>query len=102
MKKIVLLMSIVCFGLTLNAKEYDIVTGLVIDEGIDDIKEHCNVCHPGRFIIVNGGGEKFWTYKIKVMQKGFGLWELDKETKKRIVHYLSKNYAKKKHVGVEE
>ncbi len=100
MKKRVIFASLF-FALILGAKEYDIVTGLVIDEGIDDIKENCTVCHPGRFIVVNGGKEEFWKHKINVMQKGFGLWELDPKTKKKIINYLSKNYSKKVNVDVD-
>ena len=33
--------------------------------------------------------------KIRVMQKGFGLWKLDKKTYNLIINYLAKNYHKK-------
>ncbi len=101
MKKRVMFASLL-FTLLLGAKEYDIVTGLVIDEGIDDIKENCTVCHPGRFIVVNGGGREFWKHKINVMQKGFGLWELDSPTKEKIIRYLSKNYSQKVNVDIDK
>ena len=99
MKKVIF--ASLLFGLILGAKEYDIVTGLVIDDGIDDIKENCTVCHPGRFIVVNGGNEEFWGHKINVMQKGFGLWELDPKTKANIIRYLSSNYSKKIKIDID-
>ncbi len=100
MKKRVLFF-VLLFITVVNAKEYDLVTGLAIDEGIDEIKENCTVCHPGRFIVVNGGDREFWKYKISVMQKGFGLWDLDKKTKNKIINYLCKNYPQKTNVDVD-
>ncbi len=102
MKKIVLGLMFMTMIVTLQAREIDRVTGLVVDRGLDDIKENCTVCHPGRFIVVNGGDRKFWRYKISVMQKGFGLWDLPEPTKKRIVDYLAKNYQKKREVSIDK
>ena len=79
----------------------DMVTGLIVDRGLEDVREHCTVCHPGRFIVVNGGERKFRFYKIRVMQKGFGLRELPDDTRKRIVGYLSKNYPRKRNVSID-
>ncbi len=99
--KLVLFVSLLLSS-SLFALKYDRVTGLVIDRGLDDVKENCTVCHPGRFIVVNGGGYKFWKYKIEVMQKGFGLWDIDKEVEDRLINYLAKNYSKKVNVSVED
>ncbi len=76
------------------AKEIDPESKLVIDKGLNEVKENCVVCHTGRFITLNGGDRKFWNTKIRLMQKAFGLWELDKKTKDLILDYLSKNYYK--------
>lgn len=76
-------------------KKIDPESKLVIDKGLEEVKKNCVVCHTGRFIVKNGGDEKFWNMKIRVMQKGFGLWKLDKKTHNLIVKYLSKNYHKK-------
>ncbi len=76
-------------------KKIDPESELVIDEGLEAVKENCVVCHTGRFIVRNGGDKKYWNMKIRVMQKGFGLWKLDKKTHDLIVNYLSKNYHKK-------
>jgi hypothetical protein len=99
--KLIFLISLL-FCSSLFGAKYDRVTGLIIDKGLDDIKENCTVCHPGRFIVVNGGGHKFWKYKVRVMQKGFGLWELDKKAEKRLIDYLAKNYSQKVNVSVED
>lgn len=81
---------------TLNAaeKKYDRETGLIIAEGLEEVKENCSVCHPGRFMVMNGGNRKFWKGKIVLMQKGFGLWDLDQETEDTILKYLSIYYPK--------
>ena len=86
----------------LFAKEIDPTTGLIKDVGLSDIKENCTICHTGRFIVLNGGDKEFWRKKIKLMHDGYGLWELTKEQKKRIVEYLAKNYSKKKDISVNE
>ncbi len=76
-------------------KKIDPESKLVVDRGLEEVKKNCVVCHTGRFIVKNGGDRKFWNMKIRVMQKGFGLWKLDKKTHELIVEYLSKNYHKK-------
>ncbi|HIO95316.1 MAG TPA: hypothetical protein EYG67_00665 [Campylobacterales bacterium] len=93
MYKIKLLILSMILVTTLHAK-VDTTTGLIIDEGISDIKEHCTICHTGRFIVVNGGKRAFWEGKIIAMQDGFGLWDLTNEQKDRILNYLTKNYSK--------
>lgn len=102
MKKMVMGLMLLTVVVSLHARQIDRVTGLVVDKGLDDIKENCTVCHPGRFIVVNGGDREFWKYKITVMQKGFGLWDLPDETKKRIVDYLAKNYRSKRDVSIDK
>jgi len=101
MKKIILMVSLL-FMTLINATEIDSTTGLIIDKGLGDIKENCTVCHPGRFVVVNGGKRNFWEKKIYIMQKAYGLWEIDKEAKVRILKYLSKNYSKKKSVSIDK
>lgn len=101
MKKIVLIVSLFFISL-INATETDSTTGLIIDKGLGDIKENCTVCHPGRFIVVNGGKRAFWEKKIYIMQKAYGLWEIEPKAKERILKYLSKNYSKKKRVSIDK
>lgn len=80
----------------------DRVTGLVVDKGLQDVKENCTVCHTGRFIVVNGGDKKFWMYKVRLMQKAYGLWSLKEEAKNRIINYLAKHYSHKTDVSLEQ
>jgi len=100
-KKIAIILT---FTLTtlLNAGEIDTTTGLINAEGLGEVKEHCTVCHTGRFIVVNGGDEPFWKNKIRIMQNAYGLWEIEKNQEEKMIKYLSKNYAKKKQVSVNE
>lgn len=100
-KKIAIVISLTLATL-LNAGEIDNTTGLIKAEGLGEVKEHCTVCHTGRFIVVNGGNEKFWKTKIRVMQNAYGLWKIDKAEEEKMINYLAKNYAKKKQVSVNE
>ena len=90
------------FGILLQSNlfakeaEIDYETGLIVADGLELIKENCTVCHPGRFMVINGGDTKFWKAKVRLMQKGFGLWDLGKETESTIINYLSKHYPRKK------
>ncbi len=95
------LLIIFC-SLFIFAKEIDPTTGLIKDKGLSDIKENCTICHTGRFIVLNGGDREFWKKKIKLMHDGYGLWDLTKEQKERILNYLVKNYPKKHDVSVNE
>lgn len=101
LKKLFIILSVLLSS-TLFAERIDPVTGLIIDKGLNDIKENCTVCHPGRFMVVNGGDKKFWKYKINLMQKGFGLWEIDKQKLERMLNYLAKNYSKKTDVSINQ
>ena len=97
----VILLSLYNFAFAAENR-IDRVTGLIDDVGMQDVKENCTVCHTGRFIVVNGGDKKFWTYKVRLMQKGYGLWKLNPKAKKRLIKYLAKHYSKKHNVSVEE
>jgi len=105
MVKFLILFTLFTFNTTIYAGESlqkDPVTGLIIDTGLEDVKENCTVCHTGRFIIVNGGNVKFWKYKIRLMKKAFGLWELKPKVKKRIANYLAKHYSLKHNISLED
>ncbi len=82
--------------------QIDFTTDLIIDKGLSDVKENCTVCHTGRFIVVNGGDQKFWKAKTKTMQSAYGLWDLDETAETNIVNYLSKNYSKKVNVSLDD
>ncbi|HGZ70885.1 MAG TPA: hypothetical protein ENK74_05755 [Nitratifractor sp.] len=107
MKKSIVVSALLLALTFLNAEAaeklpIDRVTGLIEDIGLQDVKENCTVCHTGRFIVVNGGDKKFWTFKVGLMRKAFGLWKLKPDAKKRIINYLSTHYSKKHNVTVEE
>ena len=97
-----LLLGVMFTLLNANKLTIDSVTSLVNDVGLEDVKENCTVCHTGRFIVMNGGDKKFWYYKIRLMQKGFGLWKIKPDAKQRIIEYLSKYYSKKHNISLEE
>ena len=100
---ILLLLGASLFAQNKNSKlPIDSVTSLVVAPGLEDVKENCTVCHTGRFIVVNGGDRKFWSYKVKLMQKAYGLWQLKPEAKERIINYLATHYSKKKNISLEE
>ena len=100
--RVKLLISTMILVTMIHATEVDMTTGLIVDRGLSDIKENCTICHTGRFIVVNGGDRKFWKEKITAMQDGFGLWELRKGQKDRILDYLTKNYSKRVNVSIDE
>lgn len=100
-KKIALLLGLVWMT-GVNATETDSTTGLIIDEGLGDVKENCTVCHTGRFVVVNGGDKEFWKKKIYIMQNAYGLWKIDKEKEERMLNYLAKNYPKKEKVSIDK
>ena len=97
------LLLLISLTLTILAAEskIDSTTGLIIDEGMSDIKENCTVCHTGRFVVVNGGNRYFWKKKIYIMQNAYGLWEINRQQKERMIKYLSKNYSKKVNVSID-
>ena len=97
------LLLLISLTLTILAAETktDSTTGLIIDEGMSDIKENCTVCHTGRFVVVNGGNRNFWKKKIYIMQNAYGLWEINRQQKERMIKYLSKNYSKKVNVSID-
>lgn len=86
----------------LYATEIDSTTDLIVDEGLDKVKENCTICHTGRFIVVNGGDKKFWTAKMKTMQTAYGLWDIDPKSQERMINYLAKNYSKKVNVSLDD
>jgi len=98
-KKIIFLISLLSYTM-IYAQKVDNITGLVIDKGLDKVKENCTICHTGRFIVVNGGDRVFWKNKVRMMQAAYGLWKIEKEDKDALLTYLSKNYSKKKNISI--
>ncbi|NPA81269.1 MAG: hypothetical protein GXO31_01540 [Epsilonproteobacteria bacterium] len=88
--------SILIFHLKAESKKIDPETNLVMDKGFYAVVENCLTCHPSNLITEKHRSKEDWLKVIKWMQTDFGLWELDKDTKKSILDYLGKNYSKVK------
>jgi len=97
-----LIISSILATTALYANEIDPTTGLIVDAGLDKVKENCTICHTGRFIVANGGDKKFWKAKMRTMQTAYGLWEIDAKSKERMLNYLAKNYSKKVNITLDD
>ena len=80
------------FLLTSNAvaKEKNNYQGLPPVSGVELVIKNCTVCHSADIILANHMSRKAWDKTITWMQKEQGLWELNKEVRKKILDYLSK------------
>lgn len=96
------IISIILATTTLYSNDIDPTTGLIIDDGLDKVKENCTICHTGRFIVVNGGDKSFWRAKMKTMQTAYGLWDIDPKSEDRMLNYLAKNYSKKVNISLDD
>lgn len=68
-------------------------TGLIVANGVENVKANCTVCHSAKFILLQRGDRQSWKDMIRWMQRTQGLWEFDAATEKSILDYLSTNYA---------
>ena len=97
MKKIIkiglLLVSSISLTLSLNAKEFNKETGLIIAPGMELVKANCTACHSAKFITLQKGNRATWLEMIRWMQRTQGLWEFDATTEVTILDYLEVNYA---------
>lgn len=75
------------------AQKMDDATGLILDEGVQMVKDKCISCHSAKLITQNRGTEKDWLESIRRMQRELGMQQLDEKIEKQIVKYLAKNYA---------
>ena len=89
--KTLLLLSFLVF--TLNAKELDKDTGLIVAPGMEIVKANCTACHSAKFITLQRGDRQTWADMIKWMQETQGLWQFDPKTEDIILTYLETNYA---------
>ncbi|MBU1667895.1 hypothetical protein KKC13_05705 [bacterium] len=97
-----LIISSILATTALYANEIDPTTDLIVDSGLDQVKENCTICHTGRFIVVNGGDKQFWKAKMKTMQSAYGLWEIDEKSQERMLNYLAKNYSQKVNITLDD
>lgn len=67
-------------------------TGLIYDEGFEEVRAICTSCHSAKLVIQNRATRDGWEQMIRWMQETQGLWDLGiAETK--VLDYLAKNYA---------
>jgi mono/diheme cytochrome c family protein len=92
-KQSVLLALISTLALSLNAKEVDKDSGLIVASGMDVVKANCTVCHSAKFITLQRGDRATWLSMIRWMQDSQGLWKFDEKTENTILTYLETNYA---------
>lgn len=76
--------------------DIDEKTGLIVDEGVEFVKNKCTVCHSSKLIIQNRANYHGWQDTLRWMQKNQGMQPLDLKTERQILNYLAKNYAPEK------
>ncbi|NOQ70537.1 MAG: monoheme cytochrome C [Crocinitomix sp.] len=69
-----------------------IPTGLIVDDGVDQVIMTCGACHSLDLVTQNKADRKGWKDIIVWMQETQGLWDLG-EKEEVILTYLAKNYA---------
>ena len=67
-------------------------TGLVFDEGFQEVRATCTACHSAKLVTQNRATREGWKSMIVWMQETQGLWELG-AIEPLILDYLSKHYA---------
>ena len=65
----------------------------MVDENLVLVKAHCTGCHSPKLVTQNRGSEEDWADLIVWMQEEQGLWEIDEESKTKIVKYLATHYG---------
>ena len=78
---------------SIESREVDPDSGLVIDEHWELVKAHCSACHSPRLVTQNRGSRQNWLDMIRWMQETQGLWQFDAATETAILDYLEKNLA---------
>lgn len=86
---------LLCIGFSINstAAEKDSETGLVMEKGVETVKETCTVCHSAQLITQNRASREGWLEMIRWMQAEQGMDELAPKTEEIILDYLSTNYG---------
>ncbi|OIQ37076.1 MAG: hypothetical protein BM555_01410 [Crocinitomix sp. MedPE-SWsnd] len=69
-----------------------IPTGLIVDDGVQDVMTTCGACHSLDLVTQNRATEEGWKEIIVWMQETQGLWDLG-DREEIIITYLGKNYA---------
>ena len=53
------------------------------------VTRNCTGCHSSETVLQNSMTRERWDGTITIMQEKHGLWDLDPETRKQILNYLS-------------
>jgi len=78
-----------------NAQSTDPETGLLIDVGLETVKQTCIRCHSADIVRQNSGTREVWQSRIFWMQETQGLEQLEAATESTILDYLAKNYPQR-------
>lgn len=70
-------------------------TGLIYDTHFQLVNSACTSCHSAKLIIQNKADRTGWKQMINWMYETQGLPKIDSENERKILDYLSKNYAPK-------
>ena len=86
----VILLTGIAYG-----NEVDKKTGFIIAEHWETVRDNCTECHSAKLVTAQRGDRKTWTDIMRWMQATQGLRKFDAATEKKILQYLSSNYAPK-------
>lgn len=67
-------------------------TGLIVDDGFNQVKATCLACHSAKLVTQNRADREGWKKMIRWMQETQNLWDLG-QNEDIILDYLAKNYA---------
>ena len=66
-------------------------TGLIADQGYQEVVTHCTACHSAKLVTQNRMNAERWAATIDWMQETQNLWDLGRN-EEIIINYLVKNY----------
>jgi hypothetical protein len=69
-----------------------VATGLIVDDGFQQVKASCLACHSSKLITQNRADRDGWKKMIRWMQEYQNLWDLG-PNEDVILDYLAKHYA---------
>ncbi len=72
--------------------EIDKTTGLIIDDGWQQVRIHCGGCHSHALVTGQRADRQTWLDIIRWMQATQNLWQFDPTTETGILDYLAANY----------
>ena len=75
-----------------KANGIHVQTGLVYEDGFEEVRAICTSCHSAKLVTQNRATRDGWKEMIRWMQETQGLWELG-PAEPKILDYLAKYYA---------